>query len=228
MSRHGGPGLQRSAARVGAALLLFGSEPDLFSAGNAVRDAIAAGLPKYDPAARASPPPAKPAENATPKTDASPAYGVKAGSTEAPKAAENAGPILALPRMEVHAKEGEAKPEPALQLPRIVVRPPAGKDLPAEKFETPAARDERLVKKHLNVFDRVFLNRFTLPLFGIAKEKRARDAEAVEQTAKQLDQVADILELTQQEQGNSAEAKKLQELYREVFMARPMGTQRGR
>jgi hypothetical protein len=126
--------------------------------------------------------------------------------------------------MTVRARQ-DGTPEPALQLPRILVRPPV-KELPPEEFETPAERDARLVKKHLTAFDRLFLNRFTLPLFGIRKESRAREQEAVERTAKQLDEVATILELTQQEQGDSEEAKKLRELYREVFMARPKGPPR--
>lgn len=38
------------------------------------------------------------------------------------------------------------------------------------------AFDKELVKRELSTFDRYFLNRFTLPLFGISKETRARQA----------------------------------------------------
>ena len=39
---------------------------------------------------------------------------------------------------------------------------------------TPKAQDVELVKRYITPFDRYFLNRFSLPLFGISKEARAR------------------------------------------------------
>jgi len=39
---------------------------------------------------------------------------------------------------------------------------------------TPEAKDVELVKTYITPFDRYFLNRFTLPIFGISKEARAR------------------------------------------------------
>ena len=38
----------------------------------------------------------------------------------------------------------------------------------------PSARDVELVKTYITPFDRFFLNRFTLPIFGISREARAR------------------------------------------------------
>ncbi len=43
-----------------------------------------------------------------------------------------------------------------------------------KKWLTPKARDAALVKEYIPPFDRYFLNRFTLPIFGISKEARAR------------------------------------------------------
>lgn len=209
-----GSARSHAATAVGIVWALIAVGPDVDAASESMREAIRARLPHYDPDLRASPAAKAPADGAA-------AYGAKPNEVPANPSPQPTGDPLALPRMTVRARQG-AKPEPALQLPRIVVRP-AVKELPPEEFETKEGRDARLVKKHLTTFDRLFLNRFTLPLFGIRKEKRAREAEAVEQTAKQLDEVATILEITQQEQGDSAEAKKLQELYRDVFMARPKG-----
>ena len=43
-------------------------------------------------------------------------------------------------------------------------------------FYRRGAFDRELVKRELSTFDRCFLNRFTLPLFGVTKEARARQA----------------------------------------------------
>jgi hypothetical protein len=217
------PARSHSVSVAGIVWVLLAIGSDAEAASDAVREAIRAGLPSYDSNLRASSS-AKTTE--PPPNDGAAAYGVKPNDVPASPTPPRTGETLALPRMTVRARQ-DGKPEPALQLPRIVVRPPA-KNLPPEEFETPAARDARLVKKHLNAFDRLWLNRFTLPLFGVTKEQRAREAEAVEQTARQLDDVATILEIAQKENGDDEEAKKLKELYREVFMARPMGEVRGK
>jgi hypothetical protein len=102
-------------------------------------------------------------------------------------------------------------------LPTLIARP-TFHDAPAEPFETPAARDERLVRNHLSEFDRFFLNRVT-PL-GISKEQRAREAEAVQHSAQELDAIA---ELTQGAgaTADAAEAKKLREAYLDTYVTRP-------
>jgi hypothetical protein len=43
-----------------------------------------------------------------------------------------------------------------------------------KEWLTPKARDAALVKEYIPPFDRYFLNRFTLPIFGVSKEARAR------------------------------------------------------
>jgi hypothetical protein len=64
-------------------------------------------------------------------------------------------------------------PEVVEMAPMIV----QGNRLPrTEKMDwlTPHPKDVELVKTYITPFDRYFLNRFTLPLFGISKEERAR------------------------------------------------------
>jgi hypothetical protein len=134
--------------------------------------------------------------------------------------------------------ETKADNEPAVVLPRIVVRPaaearkgvvvlprlivrPREKETKEDAFLTPAAREAQWVKKHLSVFDRSFLNRFTLPLFGQSKESRARLAEKIEQSAHQLNEVADLLDVAGSEERDPKEEKALQKIFLETFYSRP-------
>ena len=61
-------------------------------------------------------------------------------------------------------------------LPLLTVRERAVQRMEEEALYRQGAFDEELVKRELSAFDRYFLNRFTLPLFGISKEARARAA----------------------------------------------------
>ncbi len=187
-------------------------------AGTAAREAIRNGLPKYDPMIRQD-------HLTTLKKSAGVAvegaqvYGVKQGSTVTLQSAQPADTVIALPRIIVRPTNNTAQAEPAIQLPRIVVVRPAGKEVKPEAFETPAARDERLVKKHLSAFDRFFLNRFTF--LGVSKEQRAREAEAIEQSARRLSEIADLLELSRSGKPETAEDRKLNEAYLDAFVSRP-------
>lgn len=190
--------------------------------GSAVREAISAGLPKYDAKVRA----AHLANDETARVeegevaDTVAAYGVKADASSAAGAA-SAEEIVILSRIVVQPGGGAeaANVEPTVRLPRLVVRPKEG--AAAEEFETPAARDERLVKKHLSALDRLVLNRFSL--FGKSKEQRAREAEAIEQQAWVLGEVAELIEFSQETggEGETAEERELRELYLDVFVSRP-------
>lgn len=106
----------------------------------------------------------------------------------------------------------------AQPLPRMVIRPPV-KDMPPVQFETPAARDERLVTKHLSAFDRYFLNRITP--FGVSKEQRARAAEAIEHSAQQMDEIAELLESGSTGRAETAEDRRAKEAYLDAYVSRP-------
>jgi hypothetical protein len=81
---------------------------------------------------------------------------------------------------EWHPPTAEPAKKPAPSDPEVVKMDPLivwGERLPkTDRLDwlTPAARDVELVKTYITPFDRYFLNRFTLPIFGISKEARAR------------------------------------------------------
>jgi len=173
--------------------------------------AISDGLPKYDPNVRQN------------YLSAQAAAGVeRPPPVERAAPAASAAPELSvlLPRIVVRAPTVTQKTETVVTLPRLIVRP-RGKEMPSDPFLTPAARDAALVKKHLTVFDRKVLNRFTLPLFGISKEARARQIEAVAHSAAELNKISDVLELSESEGGDPEEQKRLRKLYLDAFIARP-------
>ena len=136
-------------------VLLVGPMDDA-NASDAIRDAIRLTLPRYDPRIRADHLATLPKE--TPRSEP---------ETEV-LSVEPGEPAVSLPRIIVRSTQEETPP---VTLPRIIVRPL--NDVKIEEMLTPAARDAQLVKKHLSSLDRNFLNRFTLPLFGISKEARA-------------------------------------------------------
>jgi hypothetical protein len=177
------------------------------------------GLPKYDPIAHTLPP--------APRTMGTSMHrGVSRARAQSPKASSAAvtpnppsedKPTI-LQRFMVTERRVNAEPAPSF--PLMIVRPPVGKDDKTDHtFETPAARDERLVKKHLSDLDRLFLNRYTF--FGVSKEKRARESEAVEQASQQLDEVAEALEAKSSGQTETDEERKLKEAYFDAFVSRP-------
>ncbi len=172
---------------------------------------ISDGLPKYDPHIR---------NNYLAAQAAAAAVAPQPVEEAAP--AEPAAPELSvlLPRIVVRAPPATPKAEPAVRLPRLIVRP-RGKEVAPDAFLTPAARDAALVKKHLTVFDRKVLNRFTLPLFGISKEARARQIEAAAHTAAELNKISDVLEMSEIEGADPEEQKKLRKMYLDAFIARP-------
>lgn len=166
-------------------------------------------LPKYD-----SPRPKDP-----PKRERDPMHAPRRFRPLRTKADANGNvsqekPVV-LPRFMVRPADDLAAYRSAPTLPRMVVRPPV-RDEPPVQFETPAARDERLVRKHLSEFDRFFLNRFTP--FGVSKEQRARATEAVEHSAQQMDEIAEYLEYGS---SSAADEKKAREAFLDTYVARP-------
>jgi hypothetical protein len=61
-------------------------------------------------------------------------------------------------------------------LPPMTVQASTLRWMEEDSFYRRGAFDKELVKRELSTFDRCFLNRFTLPLFGISKEARACQA----------------------------------------------------
>jgi hypothetical protein len=69
----------------------------------------------------------------------------------------------------------EADPDLVVLQPMTVIEK-AMQKMAEDSLYRKGAFDKELVKRELSAFDRYFLNRFTVPLLGISKEARAREA----------------------------------------------------
>jgi hypothetical protein len=98
--------------------------------------------------------------------------------------------VLELPKMTIH------KPRPRLKLTTDVVM-------------TTQAFNEKLAKENLSSFDRNVLNKFTLPLFGVSAEQRARDEYERQKRDELARQVSDLAKVT--EVVDPAQAKALRD-----------------
>jgi len=177
--------------------------------GSKRRNEVRALLPHYDPAIR---------ENYLAAQAKVPADSASKSASGA-DSSNSSQPVVSLPRIIV--RPNQSNPTlPAKPLPRLRVQAPV-KDIPPDEFLTPEANTARLVEKHLSRFDRFFLNRFTLPLFGKSKESRAHEAEAIESAAVQLNTIVDLLETEGSEPRDPEEQKKLKDLYYDTYVSRP-------
>ncbi len=75
-------------------------------------------------------------------------------------------------------------------LPDMTVMEKQQQRMAEESLYRKGAYDKELVKRELSEFDRYFLNRFTLPLIGISKEARAREAYLARKNAELQDRMA--------------------------------------
>lgn len=110
------------------------------------------------------------------------------------------------------------KPESRARLPRVTVPPPI-REIKAVPFESDAARDERLVQKHLSRLDQVLNGR--LPWLKQSLIQRARSAEARESRALLLNEIAFLLELGALADGDDAQASELLREYKRLYHTRP-------
>ena len=84
-----------------------------------------------------------------------------------------------------------------------------------KEWLTPKARDAALVKEYLAPLDRYFLNRFTLPLFGISKEARARMMYEEDKRLQDLKWIND--QIDQGQQLDPQGAKELAKIRNDTF-----------
>jgi hypothetical protein len=167
--------------------------PPAPAAASATPTALAAPAPT--PAAQAAattPADAKPAkispELAQQLTSVLPKYSPPPPVTEKPKPLDP--DVLELPKMTIH------KPRPRLKLTDDAVL-------------TTKAFNEKLAKEKLGSFDRDVLNRFTLPLFGVSAEERAREEYERQKRAEIAQQVSDLAKVV--EVVDPAQAKALRD-----------------
>lgn len=111
---------------------------------------------------------------------------------------------------EVKRLEAEkALPEEAevVTLPELTVQEKSIRRMEDDTLYRRGAWDQELVRRELSEFDRLFLNRFKIPLFGVSKEARARQAY-LERKNQQFEQrLADYADVLQDK--DPAEARSL-------------------
>lgn len=189
--------------------LLLSSSAARLSA-SPMRDALRETLPKYDPVVR---------QQALAEAERAPQATEPTSRESPPRPAVKlaASPDGALQLPEVVVEAPRAKPNP---LPRVHETPPPNRVV-IEPFASPKEREAQLVKRHLTPLDRDGLNRFTLPLVGQSREKRAKEAEAIAQNARQLNSLADMIEYLERQGASPEEIEQLKKLYFEMYLARP-------
>lgn len=181
-----------------------------------LRQAVQRDLPRYDPAIR--------------ERD----LAEKAARKEA--AAKNApAPLPAETPAAAPARPATGSGDSPLELPKVTVRPtyehpkilprfesppaPPGGDLKGEPFESAAGRDARLIKKHVSKLSQA-INRFS-SFFGISPLAMAREAEAREQKANQMNSLAEGIEMQELLGRDPEEVKKLRAEYEKLYYSGP-------
>lgn len=216
----------KPALPAAVAALAFLSLAAAAAAGTAANEAVRSSLPAYDPKAHTE----EPAKEAPAAVAPRPLKRVSDPYARLPevKIVPGAVPVtpivtpetkglLVLPKMTVNGAKEKVR-----SLPRIFVQPPV-RDMPAPPvgWETPEGRAARLTQKHITPFDQV-LNGHPLPLIGGSLAAKAEQAEAREASARELNNIADLLELSLLTGTETpAEQKKLRAEYWKVFYDRP-------
>jgi len=141
-----------------------------------IKQAIHAGLPRYDPTAHEKAQADK-AARSVPQNTPAPLPEAPAASASVP-VGDN---VLQLPTLIVRGDK-----DPPKLLPRRDPPPKPLKDLQPEPYESATGRDARLVQKHLTKLQQI--------LFGKSAIAEARAAEFREQHARQMNELATGIE----------------------------------
>lgn len=171
------------------------------------RQAVRANVPRYDPAIREAHLAAQAAAEAPRPVPKPPA-------PVAPPAPDSG--TLILDPITVWAKPDAKLPTP---LPRLTFFRPV-RDLPGEPFESPSAREARLVRKHLGPVGQA-LNRIRLPFIGPIFSANVHQAEAELQRAQQLNGIADAIDTGILIGQDPELIKKLRKEYLRLYYAGP-------
>ncbi|SDR72014.1 hypothetical protein [Opitutus sp. GAS368] len=173
---------------------------------------VAATEPAAAPAPATPPSPALSAEIAQQLTATLPGYVPPAPAKPVEPIVPTATNIReqSIARAPDNQKAGTPDPE-VLELPKITVKqqPKPRVRLGEGTILGPKAFNDELAKKNLSAFDRNFLNKFTLPLFGTSAADRAREDYNIAQKQQFLSDVSTIAKAA--EQTDPAAAKALRE-----------------
>ena len=102
-----------------------------------------------------------------------------------------------------------------VQMAPVVVRDSRLPRIEQKDWLTRKAQDAELVKEYITPFDRYFLNRFTLPLFGMSPVARARMMYEEDQRLRDLNWIND--EIDQMKQLDPEAAKELKSIRNSTF-----------
>lgn len=197
-------------SRAGSAclLLILSAANLLAETGSGARQAVRASLPRYDPAIREAHLAAQAAEVTRPVPKPA------APAPVAPPAPDS--DTLVLDPITVWAKPDAKLPTP---LPRLTFFSPV-RDLPGKPFESPKAREARLVRKHLGPVGQA-LNKLRLPFIGPIFSANVLQAEAELQRAQQLNGIADAIDTGLLIGQDPELIKKLRQEYLRLYYAGP-------
>jgi len=190
-----------------ALALLAPLEPSAAEASDEIKQAIHAGLPRYDPSAQAKAQ-AEQAARSRPKNVPAPLPEDKPATPVAPAPASTREKILELPKLTIRPDLDLPK-----RLPRVEPPAPPLHDLQAEPFESATGRDARLVRKHLTKLQQLFL--------GKSAVAEARQAEFREQKAAQMNALAAAIEMQAALGLDPKEVKKLRDEYMKLYYSGP-------
>lgn len=185
-------------------VLLFGEAQA--AAGPRTRELLASVRPAYEPTAKErsdSPVPAKAVRSEGP---------VPPGNAEPPPES-----TLSLAPVIVERTRPPAR-GPRASSPKIAV-PKTYNKVEIDAFDTKEARTAKLVERRLGAFDRLFLNRLTLPFIGQSLESRAVALEAEAVRATSLNHLAQMIDVLQAAEGETEEVRELRKLHRELHTA---------
>ena len=118
-------------------------------------------------------------------------------------------PAYALPPAVTEVKPANAPNPDVLELPKMKVQQKKRPRLTPEVVLTSKAFNEKLANEKLSTFDRAFLNRYTLPLFGASAADRAREEYEREKNVQMVDDVLHLAKIS--EAVDPAQAKALRD-----------------
>lgn len=166
---------------------------------------------------------------AAPDPETPPAAPAPAATTPAPRPRPRLSSglrnqvVSVVPAYSPPAPDANNKPKDpdVVELPRVTVREPRLPALDDDAMLTPKGLEEKRINQNLPAFDREFLSRYTLPLFGVSNATRAKFMEEDEKRLRDLDETKRLIEVL--EQVDPAQAKELRSIRNRMLVREPVG-----
>lgn len=125
-------------------------------------------------------------------------------------------PVWTPPAPDAPAKPPPPPPDPdVVRMAPVIVTSSQLPRIDEKEWLTPKALDDVLIKEYIAPFDRYFLSRFTLPLFGIPQAERARMIYAEEKRLRDMKWMDD--EIAMFAKPDAAAAKDLKKIRNDLY-----------